>query len=848
MKLKHLIVDNFLGHNFEIDNIGASINLVYGPNASGKTLFCKALKALLWPETFRGEEALSIYSLWSLKEKDENICREGNKFDILPEVRGEIPNSLFADVYVITIDDLFVATNEKYQDKVRKEAFGGYDLNLIRRNFESKLVINKEKKEMQEAEKEVERILVSFKDLERRERELDKIKGEIEESKRAKDEIVIFQNLLELKKSEQRLKEIELKLASFPIGLGQMEGNEEELIENIENEEKDLSKKLFLLEDEKKSLDQTLSYPIAPFETIIFYQSEVSNLLSKETELQIKKRELIKAESTLNEECRFLSCTTEVFANFKLEDVQSICNLYRELEDILSAERAILFRKSLFITNKDEEVDLTRDIISLEKWLFANKSSFLIFGLLILPFLSKGFFWPCLGILFGALVYLFNPFLIYRVTKRVKKVWNFPEIRKKLSELKIAYSKKICSENDESLLLDLEKQEKVLKGRTVEIRTSLAKFSLKPNLKEKLFLEALDRGRKALLYVLEIRSQINYLEKECETLLHKINEFFLGNGLTEIVSAKEAEGLFKKLFEKEKEKTASLSSKDLLLLKEAQYEKQLSFLKEEREKIFKRCSSGDKNELKQKISHFSVYEKEVGLFNEEKINLNNLKKLGLNENFTLVEIEEKLVQLRVRALDFEKLLQNKIRIEQEVERAKNAKTLLSAQKKLYEAKNNLSGKVKEFCYNETANFWLDHLERNYKSKTEGKLFTLSSDFLSRFTNGRYVLREDFSAYDVLKKENKLLDELSRGTRMQLLLAIRLAFALLNERNEKMPFFFDEILSSSDDIRENEIIDALYEMAKEERQIFYFTCKKSDVAIWKRRAKELDYPISIINLE
>lgn len=105
--------------------------------------------------------------------------------------------------------------------------------------------------------------------------------------------------------------------------------------------------------------------------------------------------------------------------------------------------------------------------------------------------------------------------------------------------------------------------------------------------------------------------------------------------------------------------------------------------------------------------------------------------------------------------------------------------------------------------------------------------------LQQFTAHRYELGiqtgKGFYARDTVLNRTLELDELSSGTRVQLLFAVRLAFIEAKEGTGlKMPLFLDEVLANSDDDRAGAMISALLEIAKE-RQVFYFTAQTDEVA-------------------
>jgi len=96
------------------------------------------------------------------------------------------------------------------------------------------------------------------------------------------------------------------------------------------------------------------------------------------------------------------------------------------------------------------------------------------------------------------------------------------------------------------------------------------------------------------------------------------------------------------------------------------------------------------------------------------------------------------------------------------------------------------------------------------------------------------------------EEWRTVERLSSGERIQLLMAVRLAF--LEESEERMlPIFLDEVLGSSDDVRAQHIIDAVISIARSGRQVFYATAQADEVEKWKARLANSDVPFRIVDL-
>jgi hypothetical protein len=96
------------------------------------------------------------------------------------------------------------------------------------------------------------------------------------------------------------------------------------------------------------------------------------------------------------------------------------------------------------------------------------------------------------------------------------------------------------------------------------------------------------------------------------------------------------------------------------------------------------------------------------------------------------------------------------------------------------------------------------------------------------------------------EEWRTVERLSSGERIQLLMAVRLAF--LEESEERMlPIFLDEVLGSSDDVRAQYIIDAVISIARTGRQVFYATAQADEVEKWKARLANSGVPFQIVDL-
>ena len=136
----------------------------------------------------------------------------------------------------------------------------------------------------------------------------------------------------------------------------------------------------------------------------------------------------------------------------------------------------------------------------------------------------------------------------------------------------------------------------------------------------------------------------------------------------------------------------------------------------------------------------------------------------------------------------------------------------------------------------------DHVEEQTRDQHLPQVFKRAREVLAEITDDRFRLDFDadagaFRAFDAVRGRAYGLDELSSGTRLQLLLAVRLAFAEGQEVGVRLPILLDEALANSDDDRAGAIVEAVLRLCRQGRQVFYFTAQAEEVAKWRRLAAD-----------
>ena len=152
------------------------------------------------------------------------------------------------------------------------------------------------------------------------------------------------------------------------------------------------------------------------------------------------------------------------------------------------------------------------------------------------------------------------------------------------------------------------------------------------------------------------------------------------------------------------------------------------------------------------------------------------------------------------------------------------------------ARAELQDRRDEALFARAGAFLVDDIETEYEQSQMPRVFQRARGHFNAFARHGYELRlgsdarkPRLTAVDLACGEERELDELSDGTRAQLLLAARLAFAEEVEQGIALPLFLDEALDHSDPDRFKAIVGSLGDIAESrERQIFVLTSDPADI--------------------
>ena len=180
-------------------------------------------------------------------------------------------------------------------------------------------------------------------------------------------------------------------------------------------------------------------------------------------------------------------------------------------------------------------------------------------------------------------------------------------------------------------------------------------------------------------------------------------------------------------------------------------------------------------------------------------------------------------------------------IEASIKQTTQKDSLGQALANLSEGEQFLEERRRENLQKVAGKFLLERVRAQHDQQSCPKVLRRAAELFAKFTHHKYNIIVDersdppsFRVFEVFTRIGKGLSELSDGTRIQLLLAVRLAFANQIERGVKLPIFLDDVLTTSDPSRFQIIVESLNVLAAEEkRQIVYLTANPSDAVRWSQ---------------
>ena len=884
------------------------LNIIAGPNASGKSSTAKLIQQLIWQDYDRKVEASGSLNIdnepWQIRLDPIQAKTERNG---VPDELTGLPPTESRNHYLLALHELINAEDKDLAKQIAKEAIGGYDPDTAARtlNYSGK-IRNKSSREYSDfiiARQHFRKTYQEQQQLKKEEDTLDSLNREKEKTRQAARLRDFYSLTKEYLEASQAVNISQKQLTHFPVSMEKISGDEFSRITELEEEVGQADGKIDEAErviENSREVIASLKLPAEEIDEVNLEELEgkAEDLVDFEKELRDTRHQLREAEVRAQAALTALdkNMDTAPWKGLDLHDVQ-------ELDEYLQTAQRQLSQK-LFLENEISELEkeiypdpshssenIQSGITTLSNWLKEEQSHSGIpvkwAIILAATGVMTAFFTLYAGIYGLAGVLLLVLLTFYTLSLRpaqknniretdykrtglpLPRSWNtesvyerFDSLTSALQETKhrehiIIRLKFLQEELDEvdRQMEDILKKEQELRKKLGTV-PGIPSENLKSHSSLYWFLINLREWQEHNNRKNTLESQQESLQDQISKLLEDLNNGFRFFNMDEATDAHQARATCKKIAREADTRNRSLEE---IQRQEERIRENMKIRQEKDQRLHKLYANlglnyGEKEEVRQLAEKLDDYKKAVSA--NEKANALVLNKEQILKNHSLYR--EYKIEIDQISVDEAEALRNKYETEaarsEEVDkkiteirtqirlatRGENLENALAAKEErldklelLYE--NNLASV--------TGNLLVNKLHETRQTRSKSKVYNKAGKLFSRITNGRYELRISdinkaaFLAYDTNAQQGQALEELSTGTRLQLLLSVRLAFIETRENYLRLPLLADELLANSDDVRSGSIMQALIAFSENGRQVFYFTAQEDEVAKWKLKLQD-----------
>lgn len=873
MKLKTLALHNIPGirPGFKIENIHPGLNIIVGPNASGKTSICQAVRRLLWPGmSSKHFQSASLHSEWQHNEDAFTIeVRNGNSHVSAAgkNLIERLPKESLTSCFSMTIDELFDAQDEEFAANISQEIAGGYDVESARNCFTSSVSARTAIKEWEQAEENFIKQKKIQDALRDQSRQLPELEQAIADAKAASSAVFDLEKIINLKILHDKISAKNEALKKFPHQLSKIKVSDAD-------DYRQLLGKCASLEEEIAALslkESTLKKMIGKWQELVLTEDELEDQkdrIGKIQHLESQKNQLLseiaKLQLKVDEHFRVLGIMSdddiENIQAKKLDQLEQEWEALEHLESEMAGIREQIRLNDPQKTQNPEILGQAAQILSdlaSQTWIsFRSLSiitviSFIFIGALFF-FLTDETRFLVLGPLVALGVVWSEFFNKRKESRRLNDSYNalgLPSL--KLNSIVREWAHALQVENQLQRKDDLEKLLTFKTEQHEALKNQLAQNAIKSGISilpysRYRFASVVKDLHNSWLAIKEARMDL----KQTSDALEK--EWSLWGAFAGIFEENECPSIYElgKIHDRIRKHVEDIKNlKDII----GNLEKKNGVYKETKSRISALLTEAecDAVSLQNFVNQLSDYQQELNTLKNLKTEFEELKiKLGdkrakrieddiqvlENEKMRQEEMSERLEELSTKKGNL------KGQIDQ-IESASDGETLLQEQNEKLES---LRLACRDFAKKELLDCLVMEVQKEFQRDYQPPVLEKGVDWFQRFTKSKFKLEAPSTesgriVYEVVETgtgERRTLEQLSRGTRMQLLMSVRLSVAFhAEEKTIFLPIFLDEILANTDPERFDAVAEVMSELIASGRQIFYLTCNPEDAWKWSKRCPE-----------
>ena len=899
MKLEQLTIERLPGIavGFTLDALSGDINLVTGPNTIGKSSLVRAIRFLLRPPE-KDDPPVSLSAAFRDGDASWRVERTGSRIQWRRNgenaERPPLPVAEEVSRYCLSMEDLIAGNraDRRLAEDLQRELSGGFDLDEPRIQLGGRHGANEgnalvqTKRDLLKAERDSAQL------DERRDR-LPELAARIAEAGEVKEQcqrIARAQNLLAAV-SERKNKRTALD--EYPPGMNKLGGEEKANLDRFRNRRKGLEERRREAQQERDQAAQQieqLGFEDSRLEAAEKARDIAGRKLKQVSQLRetIKQRKIdeAKAEARLESASQALGgAGPPQLDTDKLAEAERFAAGFIALQtrrDELETRKGIVgvAPDEQKIRQHEKAIDALRDWLSgsipsrpprANHWVLLTS---LICG--VLAGASLLFLNPAIGMTLLGATLLGIAIATWQQRPAVSTVgaearekfealelpapsaWSGREVRQRLRELEEAAGQLIAQRKRAEGVHELEQKLKTTREAIQEEEKKRQQLAESIGFDPTMPLTALDRfihlvreWDQAGKELAEVRREIvrnqQDLDEAAEALRESLQPWWSEpqsdldalEGAAEFFQSRLAKA--QKAAERLRLATAEISNLD----------GQIKVCDEDIGKLFAGIDldPADEQGLRERLevldSWRQIHNEERDLGVQEKQFRNELKDspelCELADAGDEVKLKELLEEQRSLADKLENLRDERVNIEAEIKRAESDNSIAGALESVSKAATALVAKRDELLDQQATDLLLDQVEQAYTAKHQPPVLGKAKDLFREVTAHGFDIElagdGGFRARDLTQNEMRSLDELSTGTRMQLLLAVRTAWV---QTQRMLPLFLDEALTTSDEARTSEIVRSLKTLAETSGvQVIYFSARHSESQLWRAALEDDD---------
>lgn len=885
---------------FTLNDLSPDITVVFGPNASGKSTTARAIQAVLWPHisALRGHHLAASFTLgdehWTIEASAGSIqrTRNGEPADaplIAPlDDRGR---------YSLGLPELLASENQPLAQAILNESSGGFDLPMVAESLgvsdsipprlDSARRVQAAQSALQDVVAENERVRTAL-------GERAQLRASREESQRAGRDIVVIDQVLEYRRRLSDEADVAAEIESFSAEAHAFAGDEPAKITDLTNAIHQQQQKLADTERQRDRWQQMVDATgladidsprdrLKSLQATQAQQDEITALMS-DTERNLA--------AAVSERQSYQHRLVDDLDDDQIAALDS--NGIRELADIAATYDNIRARRTardevelwlggvqppqnLMTLQQGVETLQTRlqhpnaaeqrQLTGMARWIGIGGGLLLAGVGAVLAITSDPLWWllAALGVILVLLAWRFTTSASPKIAASLEGTyaqlalpqpaeWRAGPIHDLLGQLRDELKIALVEQEKADRWQDLEQERAELDAAYADNEArreqAVMKYGVAPDLKEeslRLLAENLSRWQAADAAVRGMEGRRVRLQADSSTLQHRAASVLADLGYDGGEFAPILDDLNRRI---ESMHQAATERDALQHRIDDEIQPRLGNLQADRAAIYQRfhLEPDDTSGLKRlHEQHTRLLDARNRLQDRQRFTREAWEALSLTPQWRDTDVDQ-LTDARNTAqaiADRRAQTDEHLReLDQRERAAMRSREVEQAQANLASARTELAADRERVAASVVGDLLLETVQKETRDAALPIVFHRARELFAIITRGKYELQfevgppPEFTSLDTSTGMTLSLDQLSSGTRVQLLMAIRLAFVENVEVGPRLPVILDETLGNSDEFRASAIIDAAIDICKHGRQVFYFTAQGDEVARWQHRVEAM----------